>query len=247
MPSTSIPTSRTRRGGPGGLTTPSLGAGRAALLVLLLAAAAVVAGPAAPAQACRCVDAPTAQHHAEADVVFTGSLVSRTVEHPPETGADPATWVFAVDRAVKGAVPEEVAVRSAESGASCGLELTGTGPFVVFAVDAGTHLSAGLCQGTAALTPSLEGELAALADGSAVVLRDGASAPASPDVEEEAEPGGWPGWAYVAGTVGLLALAAAARRAVGRGRAQTVRTIETSSRSSPGATRRAAGMRPTSR
>lgn len=82
MPSSSIPTRRARAGASRGLTVPSLGGGRAALVVLLLCAAAVLAGPVSPAAGCDCAGAPAAQHYADADVVFTGTLASRTVTAP---------------------------------------------------------------------------------------------------------------------------------------------------------------------
>ena len=46
---------------------------------------------------------------------------------------DPALHVFAVDGVFKGEVHELQGVVSAADGASCGLELSGDGPFVVFA------------------------------------------------------------------------------------------------------------------
>ena len=205
MPSTSIPTSRARRGASGGLTAWSLGRARAALVVLLLATAAVVTGPASAARACDCASLPAPSADARADVVFTGTLLSRTVTEPVTSSTDPATWVFAVDRALKGEVPERASVRSAVSGASCGLELTGRGPFVVFAGDAGTHLTAHLCDGTARLTPTLERQITALADGSGTVVARTGPSTTYPDME--AEPAHrLPRWGYLAGAGGLLVL-----------------------------------------
>src|SRR3954467_2211060 len=99
---------------------------------MLFAAAGLLV--ASPAQACSCAEATTAQHVADADVVFTGTLLSRTVDHPDwpvmSRGA-PALHVFAVDAVYKGDVHAEQGVVSAADGASCGLELAGDGPFVV--------------------------------------------------------------------------------------------------------------------
>ena len=186
------------------------------LVVLLLGAAAVLAGPVSPAAACDCAGAPTARHYADADVVFTGTLESRTVPEPLVSSADPATWVFAVDRALKGSVPERAVVLSPVSGASCGLELTGTGPFVVFAGDAGTHLTAGLCQGTAELTPALERELDGLDDGSGTVVASRDPVPDDPAMGTGVATRAWPAWAYLVGAVALLALAALGRRVLRR-------------------------------
>jgi hypothetical protein len=133
---------------------------------------------AAPASACSCVGGTTEEFFARADAVFTGTLLRRD---PPErngrlgSSTDPALHVFAVDRALKGTVRDEQGVLSPDSGASCGLELSGSGPFVVFAgrsTDLGgmsfatladDQYAAYLCGGTAPLTPGLEAELQALA------------------------------------------------------------------------------------
>jgi hypothetical protein len=84
--------------------------------------------------------------------------------------------VFAVDTVFKGAAHERQGVVSPVSGATCGLELSGEGPFVVFATrsaDLGgmrftslaeDQYAAFLCGGTAPSTPALEAELGALAD-----------------------------------------------------------------------------------
>ena len=196
MPNSSIPRSRPWPAAAGGVTPPSLGR---ALLVAVLAAVAVAWGPAGPASACSCRVATTADRYAEADVVFVGRLVERTVDEPVTSSVDPARHVFAVDRAVKGQVPERAVVLSAVSGASCGLELRGTGPFVVFAGEAGTHLEAGLCGGTAELTPELEAQMAALTDEAAPPVDVVPSNRRGPDGN-----GWWPAPAVAAAGVALL-------------------------------------------
>ncbi|MDK3255473.1 hypothetical protein [Blastococcus capsensis] len=148
----------------------------ALLLGCLLAVAGVVA--AAPASACSCTGGTTAEFFARADAVFTGSLGSRSVDQPPGpigSSTDPALHVFGVDTVFKGTAHERQGVVSPESGASCGLELTGDGPFAVFATRDATlgetpftalaegQYAAFLCGGTAELTPALEAELRALA------------------------------------------------------------------------------------
>jgi hypothetical protein len=121
--------------------------------VLLLAG--WVGAPAA--SACSCALTGTAEHYAGADTVSTGRLTSREVLHP----AGPT-------------------VVSAESGASCGLELTGNGPFLVFAArDDGGVLRADLCGGTAPLTAELAAEVEALG---------GSAAPPSPGTSDVAGP-----------------------------------------------------------
>jgi hypothetical protein len=144
---------------------------------LLMAAGLLVASP---ASACSCVGGTTEQFLDRADAVFTARLVSR--EEPRGTiisSADPALHVFAVDTVFKGTAHEEQGVLSPVSGATCGLELVGEGPFVVFATRstdlggesfatlAADQYAAFLCGGTAPLTPALEAELTALSPPSA--------------------------------------------------------------------------------
>ncbi|WP_091768963.1 hypothetical protein [Blastococcus aurantiacus] len=147
---------------------------RAGILLLLsaLLGALVVLG-ASPAQACSCVGGTTAEFTERADVVFTGRLISRTEPGGlVRSSADPARHVFAVDAVAKGSASERQEVLSPVSGASCGLELAGDGPVVVFATHtADPHISATwppleddqyfayLCGGSAPLIPQLEAEL----------------------------------------------------------------------------------------
>ena len=143
-----------------------------ALTTLVLAACISVAGllTASPAAACSCAEASTAQHFAYADAVFTGSLVSRDVDHPDwpvMSSGDPALHVFAVDEVFKGEAHEMQGVVSAADSATCGLSLTGEGPFAVFAsrdpeLPDGQY-RAGLCNGTTTLDPAIAAELDELA------------------------------------------------------------------------------------
>lgn len=152
---------------------------RRTLVTLLLAGLLTTAGlfVASPASACSCMTQTTQQFLDGADAVFTGRLVSR--EEPPGplvSSADPAVHVFAVDAVVKGTAHEQQEVLSPMSGATCGLEIAGEGPFVVFATRSGDlgggaqfatlaqdQYAAFLCGGTAPLTPALETELRSLA------------------------------------------------------------------------------------
>src|SRR5215217_6381639 len=138
------------------------------LLAVLLSAAGLLL--ASPAQACSCAEATTAQHFADADLVFTGTLVSREVDHPDwpvMSSGDPALHVFAVDDVYKGEAHEEQGVVSAADSASCGLDLAGDGPFVVFASsDPGLpdgQYRAGLCDGTGLAGTAVVAELEDLA------------------------------------------------------------------------------------
>lgn len=183
------------------------------VLALFLAALGVVVLPAAPAAACDCVSDDAAGFFARADVVFTGTLVSREVSHPNApvfSSADPALHVFAVDSVFKGSAAEHQGVVSADSGATCGLELSGTGPFVVFAnsdaaLPAGEY-AASLCGGSGPLTAALEADLRELgpAAGPSAEPRPGAAGVAPVD-----GPGPWP---WLAGGAVVLVAGALVRR-----------------------------------
>ena len=126
------------------------------LVVLVLGAfvlltAGWVTAPAA--SACSCAPATTAELVERADVVFTGTLVSREVL-PAAPGVwsseAPAVHVFAVETYLKGTAAARQPVVSADSSASCGLDLSGDGPFLVHATRTPDgQLTAGLCGGTA--------------------------------------------------------------------------------------------------
>ncbi|QXG77585.1 hypothetical protein KUM42_08850 [Modestobacter sp. L9-4] len=144
------------------------------LLVLLLGGLLVLTGwvLAPAASACSCAPATTAEQLARADVVFTGTLVSRELLRPdPVTSRsdDPVVHVFAVDTVLKGAAGARQTVVSAASSASCGLGLSGDGPFLVLATapsdDPTGQLTAGLCSGTGPVPPGLAAQVQVLAAG----------------------------------------------------------------------------------
>jgi hypothetical protein len=121
--------------------------------VLWAVAAAVVLS--APAHACSCVGFTDARNLRLADAVFTGTLIDR--QEPPwrpvMSSGDPATLTFEVRWVHKGEAQRLQQVETAMSGASCGLEIEGSGPFLVFADHAqnGSTLTASLCGGTRAI------------------------------------------------------------------------------------------------
>ncbi|GAB4080886.1 hypothetical protein GCU67_04895 [Modestobacter muralis] len=145
------------------------------LVVLVLGAfvlltAGWVVAPAA--SACSCAPASIAEQVERADVVFTGTLVSREVLHPVPgvVGSDdPALHVFAVQTLLKGTASALQEVVSADSSASCGLALDGDGPFLVHATDPPGgpegRLTASLCGGTAPADADLVAEVQALTGG----------------------------------------------------------------------------------
>ena len=145
------------------------------LLVLVLGALVLLGAGwavAPSASACSCVPATVADQVAGADVVFTGTLLSREVLPPAPgtwTSEAPAVHVFAVRTVLKGTASARQEVVSADSSASCGLELAGDGPFLVHASqapgDPAGRLTATLCGGTAPADAALVAEVQSLTGG----------------------------------------------------------------------------------
>ncbi|WP_157361817.1 hypothetical protein [Haloechinothrix halophila] len=118
---------------------------------------------AAPALACSCTPMTDAEYVGNADVIFAGTLLDR--EEPPSgqivSSRDLVTLTFAVSEVYKGQVGAMTQVRTASSGASCGLEIEGEGPFLVFTTFDENGLTASLCGGTRDLpetVPAVLGE-----------------------------------------------------------------------------------------
>jgi hypothetical protein len=177
------------------------------LLAALLGAAGLVLFTPAAAHACSCVGGDVAAYADRADVVFTGTLVE--VTPPPArlswSSGDPATYSFDVERVHQGDIGPSTEVRSAVSGASCGLEGMQTGSrYVVFAtLDDG--LWANLCGGTDLVRPGVVRRL----ERAVGPARAPASDPPALVVGSVGSPGppGPPGLA-LAGAGGLLATVA---------------------------------------
>jgi hypothetical protein len=175
----------------------------------VLAVGLFVLGRAAPAAACSCAARSDEEAFASADAVFTGTLVEiRTPAGEQWSSADPERFVFDVDEVLKGEVFARQSVVTAREGASCGLEIGGPGPFVVFARTASDGVTSGavdgelysnLCSGTRLLT---DGALpAGVAAGT--VPRPGASAIGDGDGD------GSSGARVAVGVAALAAVAAA--------------------------------------
>lgn len=118
---------------------------------------------AAPASACSCASLTEQEALERADVVFSATLLKiRTPGGERWSSTDPERFVFEVDTVYKGRAHVQQSVVTARDGASCGLELVGAGPFLVFATtgpDGMTtrstepgELHANLCGGSRALT-----------------------------------------------------------------------------------------------
>ena len=116
-----------------------------ALAALLLALVAAWATP-APAYACSCGGSPEAELAQHAEVIFTGTVVADETNQWRQT----RTFTVAVDRVYKGEATATQVVSTHASGASCGLEISGPGPFLIFADREGSTLTANLCGGTRA-------------------------------------------------------------------------------------------------
>jgi hypothetical protein len=121
-----------------------------------LAAAVTVLGTSQTVSACSCAAVSDRQAFAGADAVFTGELVDVVTADPPGdviSSGDIETFVFEVDAVFKGEVSPEQEILTARDGASCGLEIAGRGPFVVFAHKGDDEhiLHSGLCTNTRAL------------------------------------------------------------------------------------------------
>ena len=136
----------------------SISLGLAALVFAVVTVASVD-----PAAACSCAGSTDSDAVAAADVVFSGELVEiRTPPGASYSSADPERFVFAVDHVYKGDAKARQSVVTPREGASCGLELSGSGPFLVFATTEGSfdlegdegELFSHLCSGTRVLAES---------------------------------------------------------------------------------------------
>jgi hypothetical protein len=183
-------------------------------------AAGLVGATQGPACACSCVQSDVSEHFKRADAVFTGNLVSRDGKLG---GSGKATLVFEVASVYKGKVAARQEIVTHESGATCGLELTGPGKFLVFAnADASDYepepaegqYVGSLCGGSQPLDAAVEAELRPLARATKpVAAKPGSVQPdaTTPDTvttssAEEPAPAGW--W-LAAAAGGTLALAGA--------------------------------------
>lgn len=131
-----------------------MGMGSVVVRTAIVSALAVAVTPALGAtwaSACSCVGATDAESAERADAIFAGTVTSTTTPKHPASSTGPVTYTFAVSRVYKGEVATSQPVGSVISGASCGLELNGSGPFLVFASatrDGDPPLEANLCGGT---------------------------------------------------------------------------------------------------
>ena len=98
-----------------------------ALLTLVVATVGLAVSTAGPAYACSCsTDIDQAEQLAQSDGAFVGVLtgIDDPLAHGPiVSSARPVVNHFRIERAVKGELGDEIGVRAAAGGASCGLEV----------------------------------------------------------------------------------------------------------------------------
>jgi len=105
-----------------------------ALLCAVVTFGAFALGTPQRAAACDCAAFTDTEAYEFHDVVFTGTLVEiNTPAGDIVVSTDPERFVFDVDQVFKGEAQTRQSVVTAREGASCGLEISGPGPFVVFA------------------------------------------------------------------------------------------------------------------
>jgi hypothetical protein len=153
----------------------------ALLLAAALLAPSALWASSTPAYACSCAAASDDRYAADAAAIFTGTLVEDRVDEPAQT----RTLTFAVDRVYKGQATATQVVTSRASGGSCPVEITGSGPFLVFAQAEPTGLTVDLCGGTRS------GSAPASLGAGRVPLPNPASPSAGPATEEDPRNGRW--------------------------------------------------------
>lgn len=164
--------------------TAGMRCARVALAALVVAPALVVLSPGV-ALACSCAEASTAELVGYVDTVAVGQLTA--VEPPPPAAPDGMTdsgalmtYTATLQTVLKGEPDNPLVFRSASDGGACGLEGMAVGREYVFFV---RGRQAGLCDGTAPVSPALVADVEA-------VTGPGKAAPAStPELTTEPDQG----------------------------------------------------------
>jgi hypothetical protein len=157
--------------------------------------------------ACSCVSFTDDEALENADAAFTGALVEIiTLDGDTYSSMDPERFVFDVDEVFKGAVFARQSVVTARDGASCGLEVSGPGPFIVFARTEPDGITSGAAEGE--LYSSLCSGTRALAGGALPASFGVASSP-SPVAAAIGESGTQRPIIQIAAVAGVLALVGA--------------------------------------
>ncbi len=129
------------------------------ILLALLIAAGVIVVPASSASACSCAVLSPREYLRHSDAVFTGRLMSTGTSSVSVNGVPLRVLNFRVGRVFKGAVTSVEEVVTAYDSATCGLDLRGHGPFLVFASGGNARpgeprYSSSLCSGTREISDS---------------------------------------------------------------------------------------------
>ena len=135
-------------------TLPLTNIRRAVLVgVVLLSALVVLPVRAERAWACSCGGLTDAEAFDRSGAVFIGELTERREPTVALSSEADVRLVFTVERVFKGEVHATQSVVTAADGSSCGLEISGPGPHLIFGRTRGatTEIEAGLCDGTRAL------------------------------------------------------------------------------------------------
>lgn len=140
---------------------------------------------ASPAYACSCIQSTEQENYERADVVFKGILddVKATKSQFGEQ-----VFTFTPSKTYKGATTKPQQVSSAGNSAACGVNLSGSGPFLVFAHkaegDAKAPLTTSLCSGTREIKADEEPDFKA---SNPVQVDKGESAPTPSEPADERE------------------------------------------------------------
>jgi hypothetical protein len=169
--------------------------------VVVAATGLFVLGTSERVVACSCAGVSDSEAFERADAVFTGVLVD-IITPPGEliVSSDPERFLFDVDGVFKGEVAASQAIVTAREGGSCGLEIGGRGPFVVFAFTEDFSTSgavdgeyySNLCSGTRPLAdgalPASFGEPASPAVGMSDIAEPSTPAPEASVAVEPSSP-----------------------------------------------------------
>jgi hypothetical protein len=124
---------------------------RRLLALAFLSALVSVAAPVAQVYACSCMRLGAGQALANADVAFTGVVISvkdGNAGNPIISSGDPITYTFAVVAVAKGPAMAEVVLTSARDGATCGITFARAEKWRVYANgDGAGALSTSICSG----------------------------------------------------------------------------------------------------
>ncbi len=107
-----------------------------------LAGAILLTLPGRPAQACTCAALAPAQHLAQADAVFRGTIERLEPDGAGGRAAFFVTWVY------KGSVGRNVSVSTGRTADGCGLQFRRGKEYLVYANDGPSGMSTDLCLGT---------------------------------------------------------------------------------------------------